>query len=89
MVYFDIDYTDPGNDAAGFGFVGVNGSGQREENYPFSSPSSGIIEPGSITYSFNQECGTTRQHASDVEVWVDDSAGTRSNSRVIHLACVT
>jgi eukaryotic-like serine/threonine-protein kinase len=45
LVYFDIHYADPGNDAEGFGFVGVNGSGWAEENHPFTSPSYGIVGP--------------------------------------------
>ena len=87
MVYVDISYTDTGNDAAGFGFVGVNETSQPEENYPFSSPSDGIVEPGSITYSFNQECGTIRQHASYIKAWIYDSSGARSKSVLIHLVC--
>ena len=89
MVSFTISYTDTGNNAEGFGFVGVNGTSQPEEDYPFSSPSDGVVEPGSITYSFNQECGTTRQHASYVKAWIYDSAGARSKSVVIHLVCGT
>ena len=89
MVYVEISYTDTGNNAEGFGFVGVNGTSQPEENYSFSSPSDGIVEPGSITYPFNQECGTTGQHASYVKAWIYDSAGARSKSVVIHLACGT
>ena len=89
MVYAEISYTDTDRNAEGFGFVGVNGTSQPEENYSFSSPSDGIVEPGSITYPFNQECGTTRQHASYVKAWIYDSAGTRSKSVVIHLVCGT
>ena len=88
-VYVDISYTDTGNNAKGFGFVGVNGTSMPAENYPFSSPSDGIVEPGSITYPFNQECGTTRQHASYVKAWIYDSAGARGKSVVIHLVCDT
>ena len=55
LVYFDIHYADPGNDAEGFGFVGVNGSGWAEENHPFTSPSYGIVGPDSIAYPFNRK----------------------------------
>jgi eukaryotic-like serine/threonine-protein kinase len=87
MVYLEISYTDTGDDAEGFGFVGVNGTSRPEKNYPFSSPSDGVVEPGSITYSFNQECGTIREHASYVKAWVYDSSGARSKSVVVHLVC--
>ena len=89
MVYFAISYTDTGNNAEGFGFMGVDGTSQPEENYSFSSPSDGIVEPGSIIYPFNQECGTTRQYASYVKAWIYDSTGARSKSVVIHLVCGT
>jgi serine/threonine protein kinase len=89
MVYVEISYTDTGNNAEGFGFAGVNGTSQPEENYSFSSPSDAIVEPGNITYSFNQECGTARRHASYVKAWIYDTAGARSKSVVIHLVCGT
>ena len=87
LVYFDIHYSDPGHDAEGFGFVGVNGSGWAEENHPFSSPSYGIVGPDSIAYPFNEECGTAQQYDSYVEAWIYDTAGKRSTSVVIHLVC--
>jgi hypothetical protein len=87
LVYFDIQYADPGHDAEGFGFVGVNGSGWAEENHPFSSPSYGIVGPDSISYPFNEECGTAQQYDSYVEAWIYDTAGQRSTPVVIHLAC--
>jgi hypothetical protein len=86
-VYFDIHYADPGNDAEGFGFVGVNGSGWAEENHPFTSPSYGIVGPDSIAYPFNQLCGTAQQYDSYVEAWIYDTAGGRSKPVVIHLVC--
>ena len=89
LVYFDIHYADPGHDAAGFGFVGVNGSGWAEENHPFSSPSYGIVGPGSIAYPFNEACGTAQQYTSYVEAWIYDTAGNRSKPVVIHLVCTT
>ena len=87
LVYFDIQYADPGNDAEGFGFVGVNGSGWAEENHPFSSPSYGIVGPDSISYPFNQGCGTAQQVSTYVEAWIYDTAGDRSDPVVIHLIC--
>jgi len=87
MVYFDIDYSDPGHDAEGFGFVGVNGSGWAEENHPFSSPSYGIVGSDSIAYPFNEGCGTAQQYDSYVEAWIYDTAGDRSTPVVIHLVC--
>jgi hypothetical protein len=89
LVYFDIHYADPGNDAEGFGFVGVNGSGWAEENHPFSSPSYGIVGPDSIAYPFNEACGTSQQYASYVQAWIYDTAGDRSTPVVIHLVCAT
>ncbi len=89
LVYFDIHYADPGNNAEGFGFVGVNGSGWAEENHPFTSPSYGIVGSDSIAYPFNEECGTDQQSDSYVEAWIYDSAGARSTPVVIHLACTS
>jgi serine/threonine protein kinase len=89
LVYFDIHYADPGNNSEGFGFVGVNGSGWAEENHPFTSPSYGIVGSDSIAYPFNEECGTDQQSDSYVEAWIYDSAGGRSTSVVIHLACTS
>jgi serine/threonine protein kinase len=87
LVYFDVQYTDPGHDAEGFGFVGVNGSGWAEENHPFSSPSYGIVGTDSIAYPFNEACGTAQQYDSYVEAWIYDTAGDRSTPVVIHLVC--
>jgi hypothetical protein len=87
LVYFDIHYTDPGHDAEGFGFVGVNGSRWAEENHPFSSPSYGIVGTDSIAYPFNEACGTAQQYASYVQAWIYDTAGDRSTPVVIHLIC--
>ncbi|MDQ2815111.1 MAG: protein kinase [Actinomycetota bacterium] len=89
MMYFDIYYTDPGNNAAGFGFVGVNGTSLGQQNYLFSNPGDGIIEPGSITYSLTQACVTGQPRTSSVKVWVYDTAGTRSNTKTVSLSCGT
>ena len=87
LVYFDIHYADPGNDAEGFGFVGVKGSGWAEENHPFWSPSYGIVGPHSIAYPFNQGCGTANQFSSYVKAWIFDTALKTSKSVTIHLVC--
>lgn len=87
LVYFDIQYSDPDNDAAGFGFVGVNGAGWAEENHPFSSPSFGTVGTDSISYPFNEGCGTPQQYDSYVQAWIYDTAGGRSTPVVIHLVC--
>jgi eukaryotic-like serine/threonine-protein kinase len=87
LVYFDIHYADPGNDAEGFGFVGVNGSGWAEENHPFTSPSYGIVGTDSIAYPFNEACGTAQQYDSYVQAWIYDTAGNRSTPVTIHLVC--
>jgi hypothetical protein len=89
FVYFRISYADPGHNAEGFGFVGVNGSGWAEENHPFSSPSYGIVGPNRIDYPFNQGCGTGQQADSYVEAWIYDTAGVRSQPVTIHLVCTT
>jgi hypothetical protein len=88
LVYFRIHYSDRDNDADGFGFVGVNGSGWAEETHPFSSPSYGIVGPGRIDYPFNLGCGTSQQVSqSEVKAWIYDTAGVRSAPVVIHLSC--
>jgi serine/threonine protein kinase len=87
FVYFDISYSDPGHDAEGFGFVGVNGSGWAEETHPFSSPSYGIVGTDSIAYPFNEGCATGQQYDSYVQAWIYDTAGNQSSPVVIHLVC--
>jgi hypothetical protein len=88
MVFVDIYYADRDNNAGGFGFMGVDGSRIAEVNYPFSSPGDGIVETGSITYPFNEGCGTAQHHSDSIEVWVTDTAGKRSPpSTPVHLAC--
>jgi eukaryotic-like serine/threonine-protein kinase len=87
LVYFKITYADPGNDAEGFGFVGVNGYGIAEENHPFSDPSYGIVGAGTVAYPFNLGCDTDQQIQGQVQAWIDDTAGGRSEPVVIDLAC--
>jgi hypothetical protein len=87
LVFFRVFYTDPNDDAEGFGFRGVKGSGWAEEEFPFSSPSYGRVSPGIIEYPFNHGCGTSSEYESDVEVWIYDSAGLQSPPVTVHLAC--
>ena len=89
MVYFEISYSDPGHHAAGFGFVGVEGSDWPEQYHPFSNPAAGIVEANSISYPLNQGCGTGFEYTSTVKAWIYDSDGTRSKPVIIHLACTT
>jgi eukaryotic-like serine/threonine-protein kinase len=86
-VYFDVHYADPGNDAQGFGFTGVNGSRWADESYPFSSPGRGIAGPDSIAYPLDLECGTPLQHTAEIEAWIYDTAGESSQPVTIQLAC--
>jgi len=87
FVYFNVTYSDPGNDAEGFGFVGVDGSGWAEETHPFTSPSYGIVGTDSIAYPFNSGCGTSDQYSSYVEVWIYDAAGAESDPVTLQLVC--
>jgi hypothetical protein len=87
LVFFRLFFTDPNNDATGFGFRGANGAGWAEANFPFSSPSYGHVSPGRIEYPFNHLCGTGSEYESDVEAWIYDSTGLRSPSITVHLAC--
>ncbi len=86
-VYFDIHYADPGNDVQGFGFIGVNGSSWVAETYPFDSPGPGVAGPDSIAYPLDLECGTAGQHTAEVQAWIYDAAGARSQPVMIQLAC--
>jgi serine/threonine protein kinase len=89
MVYFELVYSDPGHNATGFGFVGVEGSDWAEQYHSFSSPADGIVEANSISYPLNQGCGTGFEYTSTVRAWIYDSAGNRSKPVIIHLACTT
>jgi serine/threonine protein kinase len=89
MVYFVISYADPGHNAAGFGFAGVEGSDWARQHYSFSSPAEGIVEANSIAYPLNQGCGTGFEYTSTVKAWIYDKAGGRSKPVIIHLACTT
>ena len=87
LVYFDVSYADPGQDAEGFGFVGVNGADLVEGSFPFSSPGPGIVGPDSIAYPLDLECGTAGQREAEVQAWIYDTAGASSQAVVIDLAC--
>ncbi|MGH3122253.1 MAG: hypothetical protein ACRDND_14670, partial [Streptosporangiaceae bacterium] len=88
-VFFEISYSDPGHNAAGFGFVGVQGSDWRKQQHSFSSPAEGIVTGNSIAYPLDQGCGTGFEYTSTVKAWVYDKAGDRSKPVIIHLACST
>lgn len=87
LVYFSLRFTDVDGDAEGFGFRGVNGAGWAEENIPFTSPSYGRVSPGRVDYPFNHGCGQDNEYESDVEAWIYDSEGNRSESIIVHLSC--
>ena len=89
LYYFSLHYSDPGHDAMGFGFAGVNGSGWAPESHPFSSPSYGIVGKDSIDYPFNLACGTAQEYKSQVEAWIYDSQGLLSTPVHVALTCTT
>jgi serine/threonine protein kinase len=88
-VFFEINYSDPGHNAAGFGFVGVQGSDWREQDYLFSNPANGIVAGNTIAYPLEQGCGTGQEFTSTVKAWIYNKAGVRSTPVIIHLACRT
>ncbi|HEU5392321.1 MAG TPA: serine/threonine-protein kinase [Streptosporangiaceae bacterium] len=88
-VVFVLYYADPGHDAVGFGFVGVDESDLPRQVLPFSSPGAGVVEAGIISYPLNQGCGTGQEYTSSVKAWIYDKAGARSKPVVIHLACTS
>lgn len=87
LVYFTIFYTNPDNDAKGFGFAGINGAGWAQENHPFSHPSYGIVGHSSISYPFNLACGAPQHYNSWVAAWIYDKANIRSQAVRIALNC--
>jgi hypothetical protein len=89
MVFFELVYSDPGHNATGFGFVGVEESDLPEQHHSFSNPAAGIVEANSISYPLNQGCGSGLEFTSTVRAWIYDSAGNRSKRVIIHLACTT
>ena len=89
MVYFEITYSDPGHDAAGFGFVGVQESDLPRQVIPFSSPGPGIVEANTIAYPLDQGCGSSVEYTASVKAWIYDKDGASSKPVIIHLACPT
>jgi len=85
--YFRLTYSNPKNDAKGFGFVGIKGAGWAEENHPFTAPSYGIVGHDTIDYPFNLLCGTAQHYSSYVEAWIYNSQGIRSHPVQIALTC--
>ena len=88
-LFFEIIYSDPGHNAAGFGFVGVQGSDTREQDYLFSNPADGIVAGNTIAYPLDQGCGTGLEFTGTVKAWIYNKAGVRSKPVIIHLACRT
>jgi serine/threonine protein kinase len=90
MVFFEIFYSDPGHDATGFGFVGVQESDDLPRQViPFSRPGPGIVEANTIQYPLDQGCNGNVEFTSSVKAWIYDKAGARSKPVIIHLACTT
>lgn len=95
LVFFRLFFTDLNNDAIGFGFQGVNGSGWARETHPFLYPSYGRISTtnpprlGSVAieYPFNLRCGTPSAYDSAVEAWIYDRSGIESKHVTIPLSC--
>jgi hypothetical protein len=88
IVYVRLYYANPGN-ARGFGFAGTNGSSLAQQVHPFASPGAAIVELNSITYPFNQGCGTSKPSASFVKAWLYSDANVRTNAVTIHLVCAS
>jgi hypothetical protein len=87
MVYFYVYYADPGNDAKGYGFMGINGTRYVAQRHSFTAPGRAIVTAHHVAYPLDLECGTAKQHKAFVEAWVYDTAGTRSQPVFIRLAC--
>lgn len=84
MVLLRVFFSDPNNDATGFGF---RGSVWAQEEHTFSNPSYGRVFIGRVEYPFNHQCGTASQFESDVDTWIYDKSNMRSQSVSVHLAC--
>jgi hypothetical protein len=89
LVYVSLTYADPGNDAAGFGFVGVNGAKWAAESHPFTSPPGGAVSVGTVAYAFDLGCGLAHPDQSSVKAWIYDAAAARSQPVTITLACAS
>jgi serine/threonine protein kinase len=88
IVYVRLYYANPGS-AAGFGFAGTAGTSLAQQTHPFASPGDAIVEPNTITYPFNQGCGTSKPSASYVKAWLYSNTNVRTRSVVIHLVCAS
>jgi hypothetical protein len=86
-VYLRMYFTNPNGDVQGFGFRGANGAGWAEEHHSFANPSFGQVGPGWIEYPFNLGCGTDREIGTDVQAWIYNNSGKRSQSITVHLTC--
>jgi hypothetical protein len=87
LVYLSLTYADPGSDAAGFGFAGVNGAKWAAESHPFTDLTGGLVSVGTVAYPFDLGCGTARQYQGSVAAWIYDAAGRRGPSVTATLAC--
>jgi len=85
LVYLTLSFDD--GTATGFGFRGANGAGWAEESHSLTSPSYGKVSAGQLAYPFNHGCGTSQEYESDVEAWIYDDAGTKSDPVTVRLAC--
>lgn len=85
LIFLRLHYIDPDGDAEGFGFRGVKGSGWAEESHPFSDPSYGRVSEGTIAYPFNHLAASDYPIESDVEAWIYDKKGLRSDPVTVHL----
>ena len=91
LVWLSVYYIDLAKQASGFAFHGIKGSGWAPEEHSFNSPSYGRVHltaiGGSIDYPFNQQCGTNREYASDVQFLIIDAYGLIGDSTDAHLKC--
>lgn len=86
LVYARLNFTDPNEQALGFGFEGIGDNSWGRESHPFSEPSYGLVSPGRVDYPFNLNCGHPNQYESDIRMWIygDDDI---TQPVTIHLAC--
>jgi hypothetical protein len=87
LVYLSLTYADPGGDAAGFGFAGVNGAKWAAESHPFTGLTDGLVSVGTVAYPFDLGCGTAQEYQGSVAAWIYDAAGRRGPSVTARLAC--
>jgi len=78
LVYIRLHYTDPENDAIGFGFHGIKGSGFAPEEHLFTDPSYGRVSPGQIEYPFNLLSGTPSAYDTNIAAYIFDAVGNHS-----------